>query len=66
MNYYYLGWESREVSSGRALISSIPYQLLQLHKAFSKTDLLALELNNLKPHVDGGGAYFMKMTQQLN
>ncbi|KAF8240100.1 hypothetical protein L208DRAFT_1449600 [Tricholoma matsutake] len=49
MNYYYLGWESRD-----------------LHTAFTKTELFALELNNLMPHMDGGGAYFMKMTQQLN
>ncbi|KIM35066.1 hypothetical protein M413DRAFT_32774 [Hebeloma cylindrosporum] len=49
MNYYYLGWQSRD-----------------LHTAFSKTELFALELGNLMPHMDGGGAYFMKMTQQLN
>ncbi|KAF9507445.1 hypothetical protein BS47DRAFT_310816 [Hydnum rufescens UP504] len=49
MNYYYLGWESRD-----------------FHRAFTKTDLFALELNNLMPHRDGGGANFMKMTQQLN
>ncbi|KAJ7599452.1 hypothetical protein C8J56DRAFT_916744 [Mycena floridula] len=49
MNYYYLGWETRDH-----------------HTAFSKTELCALELNNLMPHMDGGGTNFTKMTQQLN
>ncbi|KAH9978334.1 hypothetical protein BJV74DRAFT_860011 [Russula compacta] len=37
-----------------------------LHRAYSETELFALELNNLMPHTDKSGAYFMKMTQQLN
>ncbi|KAE9390852.1 hypothetical protein BT96DRAFT_1024361 [Gymnopus androsaceus JB14] len=49
MNYYYLGWESRD-----------------LHKAYSKTDLFALELNNLMPHMDRTDFYFTNLTQQLN
>jgi hypothetical protein len=37
-----------------------------LHRAFSETELFALELGNLMPHMDGGGAYFMEMTRQLD
>ncbi|KAJ6555566.1 hypothetical protein DFH09DRAFT_1262406 [Mycena vulgaris] len=49
LNYYYLGWDDREV-----------------HAAFSKTELFAVEMNNLMPHMDGFGTHFMKMKQQLN
>jgi len=49
LNYYYLGWEDRDV-----------------HAAFSKTELFAVEMNKLMPHVDGFGTHFMKMKQQKN
>jgi hypothetical protein len=39
---------------------------LQVHAAFSKTELFAVEMNKLMPHVDGFGTYFMKMKQQKN
>ncbi|KAL4263912.1 Berberine/berberine-like domain-containing protein [Pleurotus pulmonarius] len=36
------------------------------HAAYSKTDLFALEVDKLMPHMDAGGANFVKLTQELN
>jgi hypothetical protein len=38
----------------------------QLHDEFAETDLFALELNKLWPHMDGGWTHYMKMTQEVN
>ncbi|KAJ7653400.1 hypothetical protein B0H17DRAFT_1100822 [Mycena rosella] len=42
------------------------YESRAHHTAYSKSDLCAVEMNNLVPHMDSFGTYFMKMTQQLN
>lgn len=39
---------------------------VQHHAAYSKSELCALELGKLMPHMDDGWAHFMKMTQQLS
>ncbi|KDQ24544.1 hypothetical protein PLEOSDRAFT_161417 [Pleurotus ostreatus PC15] len=36
------------------------------HSAYSKTDLFALEVDKLMPHMDDGGANFVKLTQELD
>jgi len=49
MNFYYLGWNSRED-----------------HDAFAKTELFAVELDKLMPHMDAGLTHYMEMIQELH
>ena len=69
MNYYYLGWSTREVlkfAYMTCLLADLLHLLFQLHKEYSKTELFAVEIDKLKPHMDSGEADFMKLTQQLS